>query len=65
MRFQDRVALITAAGSGIGRATAEIISRDGGVVVGVDTHKVRLGEVVGDLLLRPQPGPPWSLLNLL
>ena len=41
MRFQDRVALITAAGSGIGRATAEIIGREGGVVVGVDTDKAR------------------------
>jgi NAD(P)-dependent dehydrogenase (short-subunit alcohol dehydrogenase family) len=46
MRFQDRLALITAAGSGIGRATAEIIGSEGGVVVGVDTDKVRLGEVV-------------------
>ena len=46
MRFQDRVALITAAGSGIGRATAEIIGREGGVVVGVDTDKARLEEVV-------------------
>jgi NAD(P)-dependent dehydrogenase (short-subunit alcohol dehydrogenase family) len=46
MRFQDRVALITAAGSGIGRATAEIIGREGGVVLGVETDKVRLGEVV-------------------
>jgi NAD(P)-dependent dehydrogenase (short-subunit alcohol dehydrogenase family) len=40
-RFTDRVALITAAGSGIGRATAEIIGAEGGVVVGVDTDKAR------------------------
>jgi NAD(P)-dependent dehydrogenase (short-subunit alcohol dehydrogenase family) len=46
MRFQDGVAVITAAGSGIGRATAEIIGSEGGVVIGVDTDKVRLGEVV-------------------
>jgi NAD(P)-dependent dehydrogenase (short-subunit alcohol dehydrogenase family) len=42
MRFKDKVALITAAGSGIGRATAEIIGSEGGVVVGVDTDKGRL-----------------------
>jgi NAD(P)-dependent dehydrogenase (short-subunit alcohol dehydrogenase family) len=42
MRFREKVALITAAGSGIGRATAEIIGREGGLVVGVDTDKARL-----------------------
>jgi NAD(P)-dependent dehydrogenase (short-subunit alcohol dehydrogenase family) len=41
MRFQDRVALITAAGSGIGRATAEIIGGEGGIVVAVDNDKGR------------------------
>ncbi len=46
MRFRDKVALITAAGSGIGRVTAEIIGSEGGVVVGVDTDKARLEEVV-------------------
>ncbi len=35
MRFKDQVALITAAASGIGRATAEIIGAEGGVVIGV------------------------------
>jgi NAD(P)-dependent dehydrogenase (short-subunit alcohol dehydrogenase family) len=42
MRFRDKVALITAAGSGIGRATAEIIASEGGLVTGVDTDKARL-----------------------
>ena len=42
MRFENRVALITAAASGIGRATAEIIGAEGGIVVGVDTDKSRL-----------------------
>src|SRR5262245_57278431 len=46
MRFQDKVALITAAGSGIGRATADIIGSEGGVVVGVDTDKARLDAMV-------------------
>lgn len=42
MRFADQVALITAAASGIGRATAEIIGAEGGVVIGVDTDPSRL-----------------------
>ena len=42
MRFKDQVALITAAGSGIGKAAAEIIGAEGGVVVGVDTDEGRL-----------------------
>jgi len=42
MRFKDRVALITAAGSGIGRATAEIIAGEAGIVVGVDSDEGRL-----------------------
>jgi NAD(P)-dependent dehydrogenase (short-subunit alcohol dehydrogenase family) len=46
MRFKDRVALITAAGSGIGRATAEIIGAEGGVIVGVDSDKGRLEAAV-------------------
>src|SRR2546427_12871415 len=46
MRFRDKVALITAAGSGIGRATAEIIGAEGGAVVGVDTDKACLDALV-------------------
>src|SRR5262249_17187870 len=46
MRFQDKVALITAAGRGIGRATAEIIGREGGTVLGVEVDKDALDEVV-------------------
>ena len=42
MRFKDQVALITASASGIGRATAELIAAEGGVVVGVDTDPARL-----------------------
>ena len=38
MRFKDKVALITAVGNGIGRATAEIMASEGAVVVGVDNH---------------------------
>ena len=49
MRFRDRVAVITAAASGIGRATAEIVAREGGVVVAVDTHDERLEATVAAL----------------
>ena len=42
MRFENKVALITAAGSGIGKATAEIIGGEGGIVVGVDSDEGRL-----------------------
>jgi len=49
MRFRDKVALITAAGSGIGRATAGIIGSEGGVVVGVDTDKARIEGAVEEI----------------
>jgi len=42
MRFQDKVAVITAAGAGIGRATASIIAREGGRVVAVDRDQAVL-----------------------
>jgi NAD(P)-dependent dehydrogenase (short-subunit alcohol dehydrogenase family) len=49
MRFANQVALITAAGSGIGRATAEIMAREGAVVIGIDNHEDRLGRLVEGL----------------
>jgi NAD(P)-dependent dehydrogenase (short-subunit alcohol dehydrogenase family) len=42
MRFEGKVALITAAASGIGRATAEIMAREGATVLAVDTNEERL-----------------------
>src|ERR1700684_4566987 len=42
MRFKDKVALITAVGSGIGRATADIMSAEGAVIIGVDNDERRL-----------------------
>jgi NAD(P)-dependent dehydrogenase (short-subunit alcohol dehydrogenase family) len=47
MRFEKRVALITAAGRGIGRATAEIIGREGGTVIAVEIDKEVLDQTVG------------------
>jgi NAD(P)-dependent dehydrogenase (short-subunit alcohol dehydrogenase family) len=46
MRFKDKVALITAAASGIGKATAEIVGAEGGIVVGVDTDLGRLDKAM-------------------
>jgi NAD(P)-dependent dehydrogenase (short-subunit alcohol dehydrogenase family) len=47
MRFKDKVALVTAAASGIGRATADIMAREGAVVVAVDNNQERLDAAVG------------------
>lgn len=58
MRFQGKVALVTAAGAGIGRASAEIMAHEGATVVAVDVNDERLdalatalaeaaGEIVG------------------
>ncbi|HVH75764.1 MAG TPA: SDR family NAD(P)-dependent oxidoreductase [Stellaceae bacterium] len=49
MRFTDRVAIVTAAASGIGRATADIIAREDGIVVAVDNHAARLAATVGEM----------------
>src|SRR3984957_2856339 len=46
MRFTDKVALITAAANGIGRATTEIMAREGAVVICVDNHPERLKAAV-------------------
>jgi NAD(P)-dependent dehydrogenase (short-subunit alcohol dehydrogenase family) len=46
MRFTDKVALITAFANGIGRATAEIMAREGAIVIGVDNHPERLDTAV-------------------
>jgi NAD(P)-dependent dehydrogenase (short-subunit alcohol dehydrogenase family) len=42
MRFTDQIAVITAFANGIGRATAEIMAREGAIVIGVDNHRDRL-----------------------
>jgi NAD(P)-dependent dehydrogenase (short-subunit alcohol dehydrogenase family) len=46
MRFKDKVALITAAASGIGRATAEIMANEGAEIVAVDSDERRLDMLV-------------------
>ena len=46
MRFRDKVALISGAGSGIGRATAQLIGAEGGTVVGVDLDQTAVTQIM-------------------
>ncbi len=49
MRFQDQVAIITGAASGIGRASSEILAAEGAVVVAVDLDARRLDALVSGI----------------
>jgi NAD(P)-dependent dehydrogenase (short-subunit alcohol dehydrogenase family) len=49
MRFKNKIALITAAANGIGRATAQIMAAEGAVVICVDNHQERLDGAVAAL----------------
>jgi NAD(P)-dependent dehydrogenase (short-subunit alcohol dehydrogenase family) len=48
-RFAGKTVIVTGAGSGIGRATASRVAREGGTVVAVDVSKDRLDEFVASL----------------
>ncbi len=49
-RFAGRTVIVTGAGSGIGRATAERILREGGRVIAVDIAEDRLAALSGDVV---------------
>jgi NAD(P)-dependent dehydrogenase (short-subunit alcohol dehydrogenase family) len=48
-RFEGKRVIVTGAGSGIGRATASRVAREGGHVIAVDIAKARLDELVESL----------------
>ena len=57
MRFCDQVAIITAAGAGIGKATANILVQEGATVIAIDVDGTRL-----DALQDEMAGAPGTLI---
>jgi NAD(P)-dependent dehydrogenase (short-subunit alcohol dehydrogenase family) len=57
MRFRDQVAIITAAGAGIGKATADIMVQEGATVIAIDVDGTRL-----DALQDEMAGAPGTLI---
>ena len=57
MRFHDQVAIITAAGAGIGKATANILVQEGATVIAIDVDGTRL-----DALQDEMAGAPGTLI---
>ncbi|MCY0899023.1 MAG: glucose 1-dehydrogenase [Firmicutes bacterium] len=50
MRLADKVAIITGAGSGIGRATSALLAREGAMVVAVDINKSQVDDTAQEIL---------------
>src|SRR4051812_42094775 len=48
-RFEGRVAVVTGAGSGVGKATAELIAGEGGAVAALDIAQEPLQKVVDEI----------------
>ena len=60
MRFAGKVALVTAAASGIGRATAGIIAREGGTVAAVDIDEARLESLATEISAAGGRAATWN-----
>jgi len=65
MRFADKIAVITACASGIGRATAGIMAREGATIVAVDNNPERLEHTIDELRAvgGKAQGAPCDALN--
>ena len=67
MRYKDKVVLITAAANGIGRATCDIVAREGGIVIAVREASeipvkfIGIGETPADV----QPFDPGAFVEAL
>ncbi len=60
MRFKGKVALVTAAASGIGRATVDIIGREGGRIAAVDTNRERLDATIAEIRAAGGEAHPYN-----
>ena len=60
MRFKGKVALVTAAASGIGRATANIIGSEGGRIAAVDTDRARLDATIAEIASAGGEAQPYN-----
>ena len=61
MRFQNKVAVITGAANGIGRATARILAGEGAYLVAVDISGPALASLAEEIEAGAAISVPWKL----